>query len=177
MDFSEMFSSPRLIAAQCVGALAMVLAFFIYAFRDRKRILLSKMVADLLWVVHYLLLAAYSGAAVNLVNAGREGVFYHKEKKWASSRAWPILFVLLNLVLTVLSWQGPISLLPMLGSSLNALGLWCTSTTRLRMVSLPALTLWLVYSILVGSLWSLLVNGVSILSALYALIRDRVRGE
>ena len=74
--------------------------------------------------------------------------------------------------MTVLSWQGMISLLPTVGSSLNVFGLWCSDPKRLRLISLPALLSWLIYSVLVGSVWSLAVNAASVCSILFALIRD-----
>lgn len=168
-----LFSSPREIAAQCVGFLAMAVALFIYTFRSRKKILLSKLAADLLWVVHYALLGAFSGAGINLVNAFREGVFYHRDRKWASSRLWLLLFVLVNVLLTALTWQGAISLLPMLGSSVNTLALFCKKTRHIRLLSVPALSAWLIYSVLTRSIASTAVNAISVLSALYALWRDR----
>ena len=85
MDISELFSTPQGAVAQCVGFVAMAVALFIYTFHTRKRILLCKLLADLLWVVHYVLLGALSGAVINGINALREGVFYHRDKRWASS--------------------------------------------------------------------------------------------
>ena len=175
MNWAELFSTPQAVVAQCIGFVAMGVALFIYTFRDRRRILLAKMLADLLWVAHYGLLGAWSGSLINAVNTAREGVFYHKEHRaWARSIAWPILFLVLNAGCTALSWQGWLSLLPMLGSSLNVVGLWCSNPTRLRLVSLPAQTLWEVYSIAVGAIPSIIVNAISITSILIALIREWV---
>lgn len=172
MDFNAMFATPESVAAQVLGLCAMLLGFVMYAFHHRGKILLAKLTADALWVVHYLLLDAASGAMINAVNVVREGVFYHKEKRWASHLLWPFAFLALNLFMTALSWQGMISLLPAVGSSLNVFGLWCSDPRRLRLVSLPALTAWMIYSVLVGSVWSLAVNAASVSSILFALIRD-----
>ena len=172
MNLSEWFATPESGIAQILGCIAMLWGFAMYAFHRRGSILLAKLVSDALWVGHYALIGAASGAWINGVNAIREGVFYYKGKRWASHLFWPFLFLFLNLVLTVLSWQGAISLLPVLGSSLNVLGLWCSDTKHLRMVTVPALSAWLTYSALVGSLWGVLVSSASICSAVYALCRD-----
>ncbi|MBQ8311015.1 MAG: YgjV family protein [Clostridia bacterium] len=172
MGFWELFSTPQGVAAQCVGFVAMGVAFFIYAFRDRRKILFTKLIADALWMIHYVLLGAHSGAVINTINVVREGVFYHKEKPWASHLFWPFLFVAANAVSTAFSWQGWISLLPLVGSSLNVLALWCASPKRIRLIALPALTMWEIYSILVGSVSSTIVNGISIVSILFAMGRD-----
>lgn len=174
VDFSELFSSPQAIVAQCFGFGAMLIAFVIYAFRDRRKILFSKMIADALWVVHYALLGGYSGAIINCVNVVREGVFYHKDQKWAQHPLWPLLFVGANIVSVCLTWAGTISLLPLFGSCINVLALWCTNTVHLRWLSLPALTAWLIYAILIGSLSSTLVNAISIGSILFSFVRDFV---
>jgi len=168
----DLFSTPEGAIAQCVGFVAMGIALVTFTFRTRKRILVSKMIADALWVVHYLLLGASSGAVINAINVAREGVFYHKEKKWASILLWPVLFVCANAVSTLFSWQGWISLLPLLGSSINVVALWCASPRWMRLLSIPALTLWEIYSILVGSVPSMIVNVLSIISAVWGLARE-----
>ena len=177
MNFSELFSTPQGTAAQIFGFIAMGIGLCMFAFRERKRILLFKMFANLTWVVHYTLLGAASGAAINAINAVREGVFYHKDKKWASYIFWPFLFIAVNVGSTVLSWQGAISLLPMLGSTINIIALWSSSTKRLRLVALPSQTLWLIYSIAVSSLPSTIFNAFSIVSLLWGMVRERFAGR
>ena len=172
MDFFELFSTPQGIVAQIFGFVAMGIGLCMFAFHERKKILLFKMFANLTWVMHYALLGAASGAAANAINAVREGVFYHKEKKWASYIFWPIFFVGVNAVSVVLTWQGPISLLPTVGSTVNIIALWCSSTKRLRLLALPAQTLWLIYSIAVSSIPSTLFNSFSIVSLLWGMTRE-----
>lgn len=177
MSLTEAFSTPAGAVAQSLGFVAMLLAFFIFAFRDRRKILISKLIADALWAVHYLLLGAYSGAAVNTVNMFREGIFYQKGKrKWANNCFIPIFFICANLLFTIFSWQGPVSLLPMLGASCLCICLWSSNTTHLRFLALPGQILWLVYAILVASVPSIIFDAISILSLLYALVRD-LRGD
>lgn len=177
MDFAELFSTPQEIAAQIFGFIAMGIGLCMFAFRERKKILLFKMFANLTWVAHYALLGAASGAAINAINAVREGVFYHKEKKWASYVFWPFLFIAVNVGSTVLSWQGLISLLPMTGATINIIALWCNSTKKLRLFALPSQTLWLIYSIAVSSLPSTLFNAFSIVSLLLGMVREWIAGR
>lgn len=177
MSFFELFSTPQGIAAQVFGFVAMGIGLCMFAFHERKKILLFKMFANLTWVAHYALLGAASGAAFNVINAAREGVFYHKEKKWASYVFWPILFVGVNVVSTVLTWQGPVSLLPMVGSTINIIALWCSSTKRLRILALPAQTLWVIYSIAVSSIPSTLFNAFSIVSLLWGMTREWIASK
>ena len=175
MNLGEMFATPALIGAQCVGFVAMVISFFVYAFRDRRKILFSKLLTDLLWVAHYVLLGAYSGAVTNGINAVREGVFYHKDKIRARRLFFPVLFVCLNVATLAFSWQGWVSILPAVGASLNVAALWSTNTKRLRVLVIPAMTAWLTYSVLVHSLWGTVVGVASIVSAAVGLVRERTK--
>ena len=174
MSFAESFATPQGTVAQIFGFIAMGIGLCMFSFRERKRILLFKMFANLMWVAHYALLGAASGSVINAINAVREGVFYHKGKRWASYIFWPILFIILGITSTVLSWQGPISLLPMLGATINIVALWCSSTGRLRLLALPSQTLWLIYSIAVASLPSTIFNAFSIISLLWGMTRERL---
>ncbi len=174
MDFWESFSTTQGVVAQIFGLVAMGIGLCMFAFRERKKILLFKMFANLTWVVHYALLGAATGAVFNVINAAREGVFYHKEKPWASHLFWPLLFVGVNAVSTVLSWQGPISLLPMVGSTINIIAFWCSSTKRLRLFALPAQTLWVIYSVAVSSIPATVFNAFSIISLLWGMGKDLI---
>ena len=81
------------LVAQITGILGTAMCFFMFVARKRRTILLGKFTCDVLWTMHYGLIGAYSGAALNVLAMGRETVFYNKDKKWASSRIWLYLFV------------------------------------------------------------------------------------
>ncbi len=136
------------LIAQVAGILGTTMIFFSFTARKRPHILLGKLTADVLWMTHYFLIGAYSGAALNILAIGRESVFYNKEKAWASSRFWLCLILALTVGSCVLTWEGWLSLLPMVGSSLAVVSYWCTNPLHIRLLALPAQILWLIYGIL-----------------------------
>jgi len=164
---------PSYLIAQGIGIAAILLAYFVYTTRSRKILITLKFLTDLLWGLHYFLLGAFSGALMNVVNMIREVIFQQKgSKKWAKSPLWAVVFVIMSLVSTLISWQGPISLLPALGSSIAVVGLWCSDTAHIRAFSFPGVSLWLIYSILTRSYTHMISNLITLLSIAVGIIRD-----
>lgn len=160
------------LLAQVLGVIGIVLTFFIFSARRRQTILLSKLTGDVIWVIHYFLIGAYSGAGMNIICTMREIVFFNKEKKWASHRFWLFLFIALNITSGLLTWEGWISLLPMFGSCCTVMSFWCTKPLHIRLVAAPGQTLWLLYAILHVTPTSIICNAFSLVSIAIGLCRD-----
>ena len=103
---------------------------------------------------------------------GRETVFYNKDKKWASSRLWLYLFVALTIGSSLMTWEGPLSLLPMTGSCCAVISFWCTKPLHIRLLAIPAQLLWLIYGILHMSLPSITSNIIALTAIGIGLYRD-----
>lgn len=159
-------------AAQIFGIAGIAMSFFIYIVRKRSSILLCKFTSDVIWAVHYILIGAWSGAALNVLAMARETVFYNKEKKWASSRFWLYLFCTLTMLSGFLTWEGPSSLLPSVGSVCAVISFWCTKPINIRLLAAPAQALWTIYNIVHGSLTGGISSGLSLLSVIIGLVRD-----
>lgn len=160
------------IAAQVFGVIGIAVSFFIYIARKRSSILLCKFACDVIWSVHYILIGAWSGAALQFVAMARETVFFHKDKKWASSRFWLYLFAGLTLLSGILTWEGPSSLLPAVGSVCAVISFWCTKPIHIRLLAIPAQGLWTVYNVIHRSLTGGISSGLQLISVLLGLARD-----
>ena len=78
----------------------------------------------------------------------------------------------MSLLSPLISWQGPVSLLLALGSSVAVVGLWCSDTAHIRAFSFPGVFLWLIYSILTHSYTHMISNLITLLSIAVGMIRD-----
>ncbi len=173
-DLINQFSNPVTAIAQIIGFVPMVLSYFVFYFNNRKSIITTKAISDLLWTVHFLMLGAYSGAFTNIVCAIRGFIFAQRgKKKWASSIVVPIFFCLFTLSVTLVSWAGFKSLLPVVGSCLGLIGYWCNDPKNIRKFNFPGLVLWLIYGILTLSLSTIICNIVSITSIIITEIKVR----
>ena len=165
-------SNPRELVAQLVGFIPLALALVTFALKQRKHIIVSKTASDLTSAIHFFLLGEVVGGAICMVNTARGIIFYHRGKsKWTSHILMPIIFSILTLASSLIRWNGAISLLPAVGSILAIVGFWCNDPRLLKLFNLPAVTLWLIYSIAVGSISSVLINIISIITILVSLGR------
>ena len=163
------FSNPFNAIAQIVGIIPLVLAFFTFLSNDRRRVIGIKITSDLLWMIHFLMLGEVVGGAVNGVNTVRNIVFSQKgHRRWASRTYILVVFCILIALTSLLRWQEWYSFLPMIGSILAAIGFWCSDTQNIRKFNLPAVSLWLVYGIMTGSISCTVCNLFSIASILVA---------
>ena len=170
--FTLDMSSPTDFAGQLVGFIPLILSFITFSLAKREHILISKTLSDLTSVVHFFLLGEVVGGAVCLVNTGRGIVFYNKGKKWASGIYIPIVFSVITLLTTLLQWKGWYTVLPAVGSVLAVIGFWCNRPRLVKLFNLPAVTLWLIYSIIIMSISATIINIVSIITILVSMVRE-----
>lgn len=162
----------KIIIAYIFGIGAMAALFSIYQQASRKRLIVSKLAADVCWVIHYLCLGAYGGAIPNFVGIFRELVFVNREnKKWANLPVWPFIFIITNLLLGLRTFASPINLLPILGSAFVTVALWLKKPILTKMLSFPVSTAFLIYDVLVGSWIGVVSEGISLFSIISALIK------
>ncbi len=164
---------PLVLVGQILGILIMIENFFIYFSRSRKNILIFKLISDVANVFSQSFLGAYTGAALNGLGIARETVFYNRDKhKWASSRIWLGVFVVAVIVTSILTWGGPISLLPMCGSVIAVVGFYTMKPMLTRVLGIFAQGAYLIYSIFTFQIGAIIGNSIMVLSAIIGIIRD-----
>lgn len=163
---------PREIAAQAVGFAAMVLLVSSFQMKTRQKILGFQLVSETLWVTHYALLGAYTGMALNFVAAARCFVYAKREtKKWADKPIIPWLFFTAAVIVALLSWTGPASLLPMASVCITSFVAWSKRPVIIRVFSIPGCACWFVFNLLSGSYAGVLTEILNISSIVAGIIR------
>lgn len=170
-------SVPIEFWAQIIGFIPLVLSLFTFALSKRGPILISKLFSDLSSGIHFFMLGEVVGGAVCVINTARGVVFYNRGKKWASGIWVPILFCILTLGSALIRWEGVYSLLPAVGSVLAVIGFWFSDPRLLKLFNLPAVILWLIYSIITGSISSTLINIISITTIIISLLSSVIKSH
>ena len=154
------------------GVGAMLALFSVYQQKTRKGIILSKLSADVCWVVHYLCIGGIAGAIPNFVGIFRELVFVNRTKRrWASHIIWPILFILINFALAISTFNSAFNILPIAASALVTILLWINNPLLTKILSIPVCVAFMIYDIYVGSYVGIINEAISILSILIFLIK------
>lgn len=162
------------IIAQIFGIGAMGALFLVYQQKSRKRLIVSKLCADICWVGHYFCLGAYGGMVPNFVGIFREIVFVQRDKKrWANSVAIPILFILMNWGIGIATFQSPINILPIAASTFVTVSLWLRNPWITKIISVPVSLTFLIYDVFVGSWIGIINESIAIISIIISFIKER----
>lgn len=160
-------------AAFVTGICAVFFCLLCYQFRNRKAIIACNVISRILYVLQYLLLFAFEGAAMDLsaipasmLAARKHTPFVEKHKAllWLGGN---IAVVVIGLI----CWENSISLLPIIGVLFEINALWMTKEKHIRLVSLASIPFWMSYNLLCGAIGSVIGNVLMVVSIGTAMYR------
>lgn len=161
---------------QVIGAIALIFIVLAWNAKNRKNIFILQSVNLAFFIVHYLLLSAYAGAAMCTVVLARNFVFMHKtEKKWASHIAWLYGFIIVAIGVLIIFWNGWVTILPVLGVVISMYAMWKDKPAQMRFFMLMSCIVWIPYTLIVQSwpgLFSQIIGVIGILVGMYRLDRN-----
>jgi len=168
------------IISQIIGFVIIIENFFIFFQKKRGKILFFKLLSDVMNVFQNVLARTFTGAAINVIAIGRESVFYFRDKKkWASSKFWLYFFAIIVFLSPFVSSGAEffsyvffVSFLPAIGSVFMVVGFFVLNPHMTRILGFIAMTLWIVYYILLGNYIQIVSTGINILSIVIGLIMD-----
>jgi len=148
---AEFFTEHLYIVAQIIGFCAMGVAIVAYQNNKHKNILLLMVLCCTLWSVHFALLGHWTAVAMNAMNVVRNIVFCFRDRKWGNSRAIPVIFIVLTIIMTVLTYEDWWSIVPFVASIFAIISTWQTDAKMLRYLTIPICILWFSYNLSHGS--------------------------
>lgn len=161
------------IAAQIIGYIAIAESVLVFISTKREKILIFKLIDDVLWFFNMLFMGNYTGAVLNAIAVGRELVFYNRgRKKWASHKFWLFFFMAGMLVSPVLTWAGPVSILPSAGSAVAVICFYAQKPIMTKCLAYFSQGAWLAYAILTNNAASTVCNVISLVSATIGIIYE-----
>lgn len=159
------------IIVQAIGFIGIALNIWAVQFNKHWQIVLIKTFGALAFVVQYLLLKAWTGAAMDSLGIIRNIIFIFAVQKGKSTKPWVIVFVALTAVIGVFTWEGLISILAIVAKLLSTVSYGINNAHKIRMINLPSSGCWLVYNTLHFSLAGLLNEILVITSIVIAEVR------
>ena len=161
------------IIGQLMGMMAVILGFVSYQMHTQKKILVVQTATALAFCIHYLLIGAYSGLALNSLAIVRNLAYYHRDKKLFSGQKCPIFFAILMAFMGALSWQDWYSLFIIAGLVINTLCLSFTNPQNIRKSILVTSPMVLIYNCFVFSIGGVVYESVAIISSVIGIITYR----
>ena len=160
----------KFYVAQGVGLVGMALIFVSFQQNDKRKILCIQAVSALIFAAHFILLGAFTGVGMNLLEIPRNLVFAHKHEK-KRQRILTAAFVAAFWLLGAFTWENLYSLFPACAMSISTVVFSLQKPRYIRFCSLPVSMLWLTYNILVFSVAGALTESFCLLSILIAIFR------
>ena len=156
--------------AQAIGLLGFAAHLLSFQQSRRGRLLVLYVVGAIFWTIHFILLGFYTAAAMNAIAALRSYVFYKYKKR--DNNLLVYIFMAVLVVVTAFTWQGYISLLPLIASLISTYASWAESAQKIRWLTLPAPIAWFTHNIQVGSIGAVADTTVFV-SILIGLFRHK----
>ena len=163
------------IIAQGLGILGAAFNIGSFQLKSNKRLILFQFLGSSFFLFNYLMLGAYTGCFMNGMGVVRNFIFLGGDKTRK-----PYILILLNVALilgTVFTWQGFLSLLPLIGMIAATVAMYLNNGKVIRIVQLfISSPCWLIYN-----LASMTVGGVAceifvIVSTAISFIRFGIDG-
>ena len=133
-----------------------------------------QVIANGIYGIEYLLLGAFSAASMNFLSFLRLLVYYFYTLLNIKISKW-ILFVFIALVLLfgIITYDGLISLLPIIITVLYTYAFWQNNLNVARIIYIVAAIIWIYYNYEVGAYVGIIGNALEITTGLISLIKYR----
>lgn len=163
------------IISEVLGFIGVALNMAVYQQKKRNRLLIIKLVSDVVWTLHYGLMGNYSGAAVTTIGIARESTFLAIDKKGIDRRPFLLVFFACACISVWFTWGGWFSVLPATASFLSVISFWQQKPRVSRLLALPISACMLTYSISVGSMAGIANEVFTVSSTVIGIVRHDIK--
>lgn len=165
------------IIATVIGGIAAAIYVASYQCKKRKWILFLGALSRVLFILQYILLGAFSGAALDLIAILAALVAGKKDHPTVKKLLVPIIAVIhaAILVTSILLYQSWYDIFVLLAATFCVAALWFTKERIIRAVSFLSSPCWLVYNLSSKAYFSAVSDSFAILSLLIAIWRYDIR--
>lgn len=165
--------TPALI----IGLTATTFFLLGYLMKSRKRIILFNVTSRVLYILQYVLLGAFEGAALDIAGAAAT-VFAQKKDLPFIKKHLKLVFAAVNIIIIItglLLYKNIYSLLPIMGVMLHTGAFWLDDEKYVRRVSLIGSPFWLVYNFVSGAYGSCVGDTLSIIFLISSIYRYDIK--
>jgi len=158
---------------QAIGFAGVLLFLISYQIKSNKVLYFTQGIGCAMFCAQFFLLGAYSGCLSLVVIILRNTMLMkYDEWKIIRSRIWVPVFIAVSIVIMIYTWNGWISILPLLAMASGTIGYWTNNAKYIRLSCVVCCSpSWILYDILIGSWGGVLNESITILSILISIYR------
>lgn len=158
------------ILSTIFGVAGIALNMAIFWQNKRKKLLLVKLVADIVRTLHYGMIFAWTRAVTCGISIIRETVFLNKKHKWAKSKLWAVAFVTLSVISGIITGKSIVSVLPVCASVLSVISFSIAKPHLTRTFQIFISVAFLIYDIYCLSYAGIINEVCTLTSVAFALL-------
>lgn len=162
--------------AHAIGFIGSALCIACFQCKKEHSLILVQTAGNVAFIIHYILLGAYSGCAGIVLSAVSNMILLLKmhHNRWAAWKGWKWVLSIMAIAIGIATWRTVFSIFPAIASIAFILTNWSGSAKVIRVGKLACVgPCWLIYNLSVRSYSGILTESIGICSALIALIRYR----
>ncbi len=159
------------LVGQGLGLLAIALGFLTYQIRTQRGVILTQIAVTLCFVLHFGLIGAVTGMALNAVALLRNAAYYWREKRGKHGQFLPIAFTAAVALVGLFTWEAWYSVFMLGGLVINSYCMSFHDPQKLRLSILISCPLALTYDVFVWSIGGAVYEAVAVVSAAIGLWR------
>lgn len=159
--------------AHILGALAVATFLLSFQFKTRRNIIAGSIVSRLLYILQYVVLGAYEGAALDFIGLVLSFFAGYKEKTFVTKhlKIIMILNILVMVAVGMSLYENIFSMFAILGVVFEIVALWLTKEKNIRILSLVAAPFWFTYNLANSAYGSVVGNVLVVISIIVAMVR------
>lgn len=158
--------------AQIFGLIALILLVASYVQKEKTKFLFIQLFSNTCYAIQYLLLNATSALVTNLVNIIKTYIFYKNSKN--NKKTSLITFIIIELVilsLGIITYESPISLIPIIMAMLFTYGKYQDNMKVLYTIAMISSISWILYNYIVGAYVSIIACVIEFIASIIGYVR------
>ena len=159
--------------AQLFGIIALIVLMMSFQKNQKDTLLKYQIFSSLLFALQYLFLNAISGCLMNLMTMIRNLIYKKFNDKIPI--IYLVLIIICMIILSLVSYNGIISLLPTLAVLLYSIALWQSNLTITRITEIVSCLLFIIYNIKVLAISGLISTFIEMFSAMIAIYKFDIK--
>lgn len=168
------------IVSQIITILYFAVLSLSYLLKDRNKILIANFVAHIGQTIAMAMLNGYTGAAMSIIMIFRDLTLIIQEAKKAKGKEINkkidililIITILLIVVLTIFTYNGPLSLLSVIATLVTTFALWQKDVKAYKLLGIVAGILWLAYNIFIFSIMGIILESILLICSIVGYFKQ-----
>lgn len=168
------------VVSQVITIIYFAILSLSYLLKDRNKILMANLAAHIGQTTAMAMLNGYTGAAMSVIMVLRDVTLLIQENKKAKGKEINknldliilIVTIMLMILLTIFTYNGPLSLLSVAATLITTFALWQRNVKTYKILGIVAGILWLAYNIFLFSIMGIILELILIICSIIGYSKD-----